>query len=206
MYDTNPKDLQMIKTNDELKFYLEQDNIANGRNKLAKPRRYSNSSKNQIHKFLILLRKVEYYEKKKSLIKILYFNILKYKFNRLSVKLGFFIMPNVFGHGLAIAHSGPIIVNDLAKIGKNCRISVGVNIGINESINSKGGIDGDIPKLGDNIYIGPGAKIFGKIIIANNIAIGANAVVTKSFLEENITIAGVPAKKISNKGTIKINK
>ena len=111
----------------------------------------------------------------------LYFNILKYKFNRLSVKLNFFIMPNVFDYGLGIAHSGPIIVNDLAKIGKNCRISVGVNIGVNESINSKGGIDGDIPKLGDNIYIGPGAKIFGKIIIANNIAIGANAVVTKSF-------------------------
>jgi len=196
----------MINTYDELKFYIQQDNIANGRNKLAKPRWYSNSSKNLIHKFLILLRKVEYYEKKKSLIKILYFNILKYKFNRLSVKLGFFIMPNVFGHGLAIAHSGPIIVNDLAKIGKNCRIYVGVNIGVNESINSKGGIDGDIPKLGDNIYIGPGAKIFGKIIIANNIAIGANAVVTKSFLEENITIAGVPAKKISNKGTIKLDK
>ena len=196
----------MINTYDELKFYIQQDNIANGRNKLAKPRWYSNSSKNLIHKFLILLRKVEYYEKKKSLIKILYFNILKYKFNRLSVKLGFFIMPNVFGHGLAIAHSGPIIVNDLAKIGKNCRIYVGVNIGVNESINSKGGIDGDIPKLGDNIYIGPGAKIFGKIIIANNIAVGANAVVTKSFLEENITIAGVPAKKISNKGTIKFNK
>ena len=196
----------MINTYDELKFYIQQDNIANGRNKLAKPRWYSNSSKNLIHKFLILLRKVEYYEKKKSLIKILYFNILKYKFNRLSVKLGFFIMPNVFGHGLAIAHSGPIIVNDLAKIGKNCRIYVGVNIGVNESINSKGGIDGDIPKLGDNIYIGPGAKIFGKIIIANNIAIGANAVVTKSFLEENITIAGVPSKKISNKGTIKLDK
>ena len=135
-----------------------------------------------------------------------YFNILKYKFNSLSTKLNFFIMPNVFDYGLAIAHSGPIIVNDLAKIGKNCRISVGVNIGVNESINSKGGIDGDIPKLGDNIYIGPGAKIFGKIIIANNIAIGANAVVTKSFLEKNITIAGVPAKKISNKGTIKFDK
>ena len=196
----------MINTYDELKFFIEQDNIANGRNKFAKPRWYSNSSKNLIHKFLILLRKVEYYEKKKSLIMTVYFNILKYKFNSLSTKLNFFIMPNVFDYGLAIAHSGPIIVNDLAKIGKNCRISVGVNIGVNESINSKGGIDGDIPKLGDNIYIGPGAKIFVKIIIANNIAIGANAVVTKSFLEKNITIAGVPAKKISNKGTIKFDK
>ena len=71
----------MINTYDELKFFIEQDNIANGRNKFAKPRWYSNSSKNLIHKFLILLRKVEYYEKKKSLIMTVYFNILKYKFN-----------------------------------------------------------------------------------------------------------------------------
>lgn len=51
------------------------------------------------------------------------------------------------------------------------------------------------------MYIGPGAKIFGDIFIADNIAIGANAVVNKSFYESNITIAGVPAKKISNKGS-----
>ena len=40
----------------------------------------------------------------------------------------------------------------------------------------------------------------------DNIAIGENTVVTKSFLEESVTIAGVPAKKISNKGTIKFDK
>ena len=55
------------------------------------------------------------------------------------------------------------------------------------------------PILGDNVYIGPGAKLFGKITIADNISIGANAVVTKSFEQENISIAGVPAKIISEK-------
>ena len=53
------------------------------------------------------------------------------------------------------------------------------------------------------MYIAPGAKIYGNIIIANNIAIGANAVVNKSFEEENILIAGNPAKKIK---TIDIKK
>ena len=49
------------------------------------------------------------------------------------------------------------------------------------------------------MYIGPGAKLYGKITIGNNVAIGANAVVNKSF-GSNITIAGIPAKIISNNG------
>lgn len=52
------------------------------------------------------------------------------------------------------------------------------------------------PRLGDNVYIGPGAKIFGPIEIGDNVAIGANAVVNKSF-PDSVTIAGVPAKIIS---------
>ena len=43
--------------------------------------------------------------------------------------------------------------------------------------------------------------MFGRIEIADGIAIGANAVVNKSFLENNISIAGIPAKKIGNMGT-----
>ena len=42
--------------------------------------------------------------------------------------------------------------------------------------------------------------MFGNIKIGNNVAIGANAVVNKSFEENGITIAGVPAKKVSDKG------
>ena len=42
--------------------------------------------------------------------------------------------------------------------------------------------------------------MFGKIIIGNNVAIGANAVVNKSF-GDNVTIAGVPAKIVNTTGT-----
>jgi serine O-acetyltransferase len=63
-----------------------------------------------------------------------------------------------------------------------------------------GGWDGGNPRLGDNVYIGPGAKIFGDIDIASNIAIGANAVVNKSFMESGISIGGVPAVKVSDNG------
>lgn len=55
------------------------------------------------------------------------------------------------------------------------------------------------PVIGDNCYIGPGAKIYGKIVIGDNCAIGANAVVNKDFKDGNCTIAGVPAKITSYK-------
>lgn len=54
---------------------------------------------------------------------------------------------------------------------------------------------------GGKIYLGAGAKLLIGIHLADNIIVGANAVVTKSFEEHNIVIAGIPAKKISNKGT-----
>ena len=54
----------------------------------------------------------------------------------------------------------------------------------------------DAPIIGNNVEVGFGAVIIGKVKIADGIKIGANSVVTNSFLEPNITIAGVPAKKI----------
>ena len=47
--------------------------------------------------------------------------------------------------------------------------------------------------IGDNVYIGPGAKIFGAITIGDNVKIGANAVVNKSF-GDDISIGGIPAR------------
>lgn len=70
----------------------------------------------------------------------------------MSIRLGFTIPLNVFGPGLCIAHRGTIVVNKNAKVGKNCRIHACTNIGSN--------IDGvSAPQIGNNVYIGPGAKI-----------------------------------------------
>ena len=86
-----------------------------------------------------------------------------------------------------------MVVNGGAQVGANCRIHACVNIGAN------GGGEKDTPILGENVYIGPGAKIFGKIVIGNNTVIAANSVVNKDFIEGNCTIGGVPAKIISDK-------
>jgi serine O-acetyltransferase len=101
--------------------------------------------------------------------------------------LGISIHPVSFGPGLKIPHSGSVIVNKKARIGKNCEIHSGVNIGVHK---------GQVPKIGNNVYIGPGAKIFGGIKIGNNVAIGANSVVTKD-VPDNVTVVGIPAKIIS---------
>ena len=56
------------------------------------------------------------------------------------------------------------------------------------------------PRIGDNVFIGAGAQILGDIEIEDGIVIDANSVVINSFLEPNITIAGVPARKVGDKG------
>jgi len=56
------------------------------------------------------------------------------------------------------------------------------------------------PIIGDNVYIGPGAKIIGNVNIGNDVAIGANAVVTKDLPPFAVAV-GVPARVISLKGS-----
>lgn len=155
---------------------------------------------NPIWKFQKILRKLEYFHNcKRKGINEIYYYYLKYKFRRISIKLGFSIPINVFGPGLCIVHYGTIIVNGNSNVGKNCRIHACTNLG------ASGGKK-EAPQIGDNVYIAPGAKIYGNITIANNIAIGANAVVHKSFNEENMMIAGNPAKEIKKINIKKIIK
>ena len=123
----------------------------------------------------------------------------KFKLLRLGRKLGWTVGLNCFGPGRCIVHYGTVVVNGNARIGEIARLHAGVNIGAN-------GGSKECPKIGDNVYFGPGAKVFGDITIASNVAIGTNAVVNRSFEEEGVTIAGVPARIVSHKGTEKIIK
>lgn len=105
--------------------------------------------------------------------------------------MGFTIPINVIGPGLSIAHIGTIIIANNAKIGANCRIHEGVTIGATNGSNESA-------LIGNNVFIGSGVKIIGKVIIEDDVAIGANAVVTKNILEKATTWGGIPARKISN--------
>ena len=180
----------MICSKEEYKYYLKTDLQMTG----ISNSRLIDRFKDRRFKFYKSLRLTEYYSNcRKDRVGILAAKILRVRHHLICDRYQWTIPINVFGPGLSIVHVGTIVVSPQAKIGKNCRIHVCTNIGRAYAKGNAGA-----PTLGDNIYIGPGAKIFGPIKLGNNIAIGANSVVNASFEEGNCTIAGAPARKISH--------
>lgn len=146
------------------------------------------------YKFYKSLRKTEYYTNcRHDTLGKLIGKLLRFRHDRLCDQYGWTIPINVFGRGLAIVHVGTIVVSGKAHIGENCRIHACTNIGAATTKEGSGA-----PTLGDSVYIGPGAKLFGPIVIGDNTAIGANAVVNSSFPGGNCSIGGIPARKISD--------
>ena len=86
--------------------------------------------------------------------------------------------PNITAHGI-----NGIVIAGGAKIGKNVVISHQATIGRSR---------GEAPKVGDNVYIGPGAKIFGGIHVGNNVKIGANCVVFQDVPDNATVVLGRP--------------
>lgn len=141
----------------------------------------------------ILLRKTEYHVNNGHKIRGI---IYKIRLAKLQNKYALHVPVNCCDIGFKIMHVGPILINGNATVGKN--VSIHINTGIVAN-----GVTSLVPTLGDNIVVGMGSIILGDITIANNVAIGANSVVNKSIAEENIAVAGVPAKKISENGQSK---
>ena len=144
-------------------------------------------------RFQLRLRKIEYLYnvRRHNPFCQIYRFFLEFINHRLSLKLGLTIPKNVFGPGLCIVHHGMVVVSDKAHVGRFCRIHPGTCIGDYNGA----------PTLGDCVYIGPGAKLFGDIHIGDNVAIGANAVVNSSF-EGNQTIGGIPARHLSSRSSL----
>ena len=88
-----------------------------------------------------------------------------------------------------------IVIHPRCVIGENCLISQGVTLGGTSH-------KYDVPKVGDNVLIGAGAKILGPVTIGDNVVIGANAVVTKD-ISDNCLAVGIPAKVIKENINIK---
>jgi serine O-acetyltransferase len=90
------------------------------------------------------------------------------------------------GPGLRIWHFGGIFVHFASVIGRNCTIRHQVTIGSRRE-------EFDVPLLGDDVDIGAGAKVLGKIRIGNRVTIGANAVVLDDVPDDYLAV-GVPAR------------
>ena len=91
------------------------------------------------------------------------------------------------GSRLKLPHPNGVVIHEDAIIGDDCMIMQQVTIGMIGN--------GEVPVLGNGIYIGAGAKIIGKVKIGDGARIGANAVVTQD-VPSGFTAVGVPAKLI----------
>jgi len=131
----------------------------------------------------------------KPALRYTWYPIALWMLRRQRFRLGISISPRTeIGSGFYIGHFGGINVNRECKIGKNCNLSQGVTLG-----QSNRGERAGCPVIGDNVYIGPGAKIFGAIVIGDDVAIGANCVVTKDVPDHSVVV-GVPGRVISSQG------
>ncbi len=90
------------------------------------------------------------------------------------------------GRNFVIDHFGGIVISGYVVFGDNCRIRNGVVVGLARTDDPCG------PVIGDNVDIGAGAKVLGRIRIGNNVVIGANAVVIRDVPDNSIAV-GVPA-------------
>ena len=115
---------------------------------------------------------------------------------RHSRRFGIQIPPRTtIGPGLLISHFGSIVLNEDVVIGRNCNLSHDVTIG-----RSYRGAREGCPRIGDHVYIAPGAKIFGSVTIGDFAAIGANCVVTKDVVARGVVV-GIPGRVVSTDGS-----
>lgn len=133
----------MITSKEQLTYYLECDRIALGK-KAKKPSLFGD----EIWKFQICMRKLDYFQNRGGLLRYYY----KFKYHNLQLKLRFSIPCNRIGPGLAIVHYRTIVIASGCTIGNNFRIHAGVNIGAN-------GGSSKAANIGNNVYVGPGAKL-----------------------------------------------
>ena len=183
-----------IKNKKDLKEFLKYESERYGRKNYKCPI-IAIKENDILWKHNYLLRKTEYYINTNSkFIK----NIYKFRLKLIQNKYCLHIPVNTFDKGLKLIHIGPRLVNGKSKVGKDCTLHINTCI-------VAGGSNNGVPILEDNIIMGVGSVIAGNVRIGNNTVIGANAFANKSSLG-GVTLAGVPAKKISDKTSNDWNK
>jgi len=107
-------------------------------------------------------------------------------FNKLNVWFGRCIIGRGadFGRGFVLIHSYGVVINSSVRGGEGVKIEHLVTIGAEKE---------QFPVIGDNVFVGAGAKILGGVKIGGNAKIGANAVVV-SDVPEGATAVGIPAR------------
>ena len=128
-----------------------------------------------------------YYKISHFFYKRKHFFIARYISEKAKRKTGIEIHPGAkIGKGLFIDHGMGVVIGETAEIGDNVVLFHGVTLGGTGKEKEK-----RHPTIGNNVFIGSGAKILGNITIGDNVKIGANAVILKD-VEKNATVVGIP--------------
>ncbi|MCX7591402.1 MAG: serine acetyltransferase [Kiritimatiellae bacterium] len=117
--------------------------------------------------------------------------LLAMVFNKLNVLLSRCVIGRGadFGPEFVLIHSLGVVINSSVRGGRRILVEHLVTIGAEKN---------EAPVLGDNVFIGAGAKILGGVKIGNNVKIGANAVVVDD-IPDNCTAVGIPAKVVGER-------
>lgn len=140
--------------------------------------------KDPIARFHAYLRLTEHLSDSK--LRPLYF-FFKWRYLSLSRRLGFSIPEGTLGKGVYLPHYGTIVVNSRSYVGEYSVLNVGVVIGRHPSSKDK------VPKLAAGVYLGPGVKVFGDLVIGEKSVVGANSVVTRDIPAGELWV-GSPAR------------
>jgi serine O-acetyltransferase len=113
---------------------------------------------------------------------------LEMVFNKLNTTFGGAIIGRgaEFGPGFVLIHADGVVINGSVKGGSNVHIEHQVTIGAERR---------QSPILGNDVFIGAGAKIVGPVKIGDGARIGANAVVVHD-VPPHTTVVGIPAKPV----------
>jgi serine O-acetyltransferase len=94
-----------------------------------------------------------------------------------------------FGAGFVLVHSTGVVINGRVRGGRNIYIEHQVTIGAERR---------QSPTLGNEIFIGAGAKLIGQVEVGDGARIGANAVVLDDVPAWS-TVAGIPARVVKQR-------
>lgn len=134
-------------------------------------------------RFLISMRKASFYSHQNGLKNKVLAYYYKSRQKKLGIKMGWSISADSLGYGLLLPHWGTIVV------GQN-------NIGNYAVLHTSTCISGNMKTIGDALYVATGAKMTAKVVLGDNVTVGANAVVTKSYPDGNVLLGGIPASVI----------
>jgi len=100
-------------------------------------------------------------------------------------KHGLDVPPSVeIGPGLYVPHPVGTVVT-ARRIGARVSLISGITIGMRQTP--------EFPVLGDDVYVGAGARILGAVIVGDGASVGANAVVLAD-VPPGATAVGIPAR------------